>query len=1054
MAMLLIVALGVGFFAGLKVAYAAMLHTGDYYLEQQKFYDYHLMSTMGFDEDSETELAAEAGDALVEGSKSVDILMTQENGTELVIKTIELPRLVNLPELTTGRMPESANECLVDEHGFDESAIGTKISIAEMNETEDAEQFKEKVYTIVGLVRSPLYIIYQRGTTSLGDGTIDAYIYLEPEAFDMDYDTDIYVYFDKDTTIYSEAYDDFMDTKKDVWEKLCQSVADSRYARIYDDAMEEISDADETLKEKKEDGGKELEDALEELTDGVIQIDDGESAINKAKQTIADSERTLNEKEKEYQEGLKAYQKNKKTFDSGKSTYEKGLKEYNEKYAEYEESCKTYESNKAAYEESERQYKEALALYESGKGYLSEAEQQTKEKELAVWRVTLDETSKTLAEAKTKLDTAAKTFDTNKAKLDEKGKEIAKGEQELAKAKKQLDEAGKQIEEGKSQIQSAKSQLASKEKELSDAKQELLDGQAEYDDAKGEYDEKISDAEKELADARQEVEDIEKPETYVLGRSSNTGYASFKNDAGIIEGVARVFPIFFFLVAALVCMTTMTRMMEEQRTQIGVLKALGYSNGAVIGKYIIYSGSAAIVGAVAGFLAGTWAFSMVIWQAYKMMYDMGSLHYIFKPGYAVISILVALLCSAGTTIVCCYQELQEMAASLMRPKAPKIGKRVLLERIPFIWNRLKFLDKVSVRNLFRYKKRFIMMIVGVSGCTALLVTGMGIRDSIAKVADKQFGSISLYDLMVSVNDGKVDADGVEDSLLVASKSVDLQIKKQTTSVNVLVPEVSDDFGLYIDLHDENESNIAFPKDNEVVISFKVAENYGIKVGDRIQLQNSDMKGGTVTVSGIYVSYFNHYAIMTPNTYRTLFSEEPDYNEVFINVTEDTDVHKVSANLMKQEGVTYVSASEDVKQQIADMMKSLDYVVILVIACAAMLAFIVIYNLNNINITERLREIATIKVLGFYKDETNSYVFRENMVLTLLGSLVGVVLGHYLHAFVMSQVKIDAIAFDVHVSAASFAISIILTLLFNQLVNLVMSRKLENIDMAESLKSVE
>lgn len=1054
MAILLIVALGVGFFSGLKVAYSAMLYTADYYLKQQNFYDYHLLSTMGFDEDAENFLESKDRDVVAEGSKSVDILMTEEDGTKRVIKTIELPEYVNKPELTAGRMPENARECLVDEHAFHEESIGDKLTIAAENEKEDLDKFKETEYTIVGLVRSPLYILYQRGATSIGDGTIDAYVYLETEAYDMDYDTDIYVLFDKEAAIYSDEYSDFMDSKEELWGEICQEAADNRYDRIYADACEEINDAEEILQEKRSDGARELEDALEKLNSGKSQIEEGENAINQAKKIIEENVKTLEEKEKTYKNGQKAYQQQKAEFDKGKTSYVKGVADYNTRYREYEASCKEYEAGKTAYEESEKQYEEALALYENGKLNLSEAEQQEKEQQLKAWRETLDTTSQTLSGIKTQLDTARSAFAASKKTLDEKGREIAKAEKQLVKANQELEDAGEQLQKGKKQLTAAKKQISDKEQELASARKELSKGRAEYDDAKKEYDEKINDAEEELADARAEVEDIEKPETYVLGRSSNAGYASFKNDAGIVEGIARVFPIFFFLVAALVCMTTMARMMEEQRTQVGILKALGYSNGAIIGKYIIYSGSAAVIGAVIGFFAGTWAFSIVIWKAYKMMYDMGSLHYILKPGYAVISILVALLCSAGTTFVSCYQELQEMAASLMRPKAPKVGKRVLLEKIPAIWSRLKFLDKVSVRNLFRYKKRLFMMIVGVSGCTALLVTGMGIRDSIAKIADKQFDTISIYDLSVGISEKEVNVDGMENFLLLAEKSVDMQMGNRTKSVNLLVPENSDRFANYMDLHDAEGEPVAFPEDNEVVISFKTAQNYGIKTGDKIHLQNSDLKGGSVTVSGIYLNYFNHYIIMTPNTYKELFEDNADYNEMFVNVRDGADVHAVSADLMKQDGVAYVSASEDMKKQIADMMKSLDYVVILVIVCAAMLAFIVIYNLNNINITERIREIATIKVLGFYREETNSYVFRENIILTLLGSLAGVILGHYLHAFVMSQIQIDAVAFDVHVSALSFIISVILTLFFNQLVNRFMSGKLENIDMAESLKSVE
>lgn len=1061
MAILLIVALGVGFFAGLKVAYEAMLYTGNDYLEEHRLFDYHLLSTFGFDEDTAQKMEQQfsSGDVLAEGSKTVDVLMTDDSGTELVLKTIERPEKVGLPEITVGRLPENAAECLVDEHGFDESAIGKQLTVSDNNEKSDADCFKVKEYTIVGLVRSPLYIMYQRGTTSVGSGSIDAYVYLESGAYDLDYDTDIYVYFDKDTTIYSEEYETFMEEKQQTWEALCQEMADTRYNRIYADAMEELDDAEQTLQEEEEEGGKKLGDALAELEDGKNQLVNGESAINKARRKLTSGENTLKKQEQEYQKGLETYKKEKKTFDEGKAAYEKGRKEYNARYSEYETSRKSYEDNYLAYQAGEEQYAAVLAQFEAGKDYMSAEEQSVKTQELAVWRNTLDETGQMLAAAKLQLDEALAAFTENKAVLDRTEKELAAGEKELAAAKKKLDSAGRQIEEAKKQIASGKEQLAASERELETARQELKDGEEEYNSARQEYDDKIGDAKQELTDARQEIDEIEKPETYVMGRETNTGYASYENDAGIIEGVSRVFPVFFFLVAALVCMTTMTRMIEEQRTQIGVLKALGYSDGAVIGKYIAYSGSAAIAGALVGFFIGTWLFSNVIWTAYKMMYDMGELHYVFNPGYAVISVLVALLCSAGTTLVCCYQELQEMSAALMRPKAPKAGKRVLLERVTFLWSRMKFLDKVSVRNLFRYKKRLFMMIVGVSGCTALLVTGMGIRDSIAKIANIQYTEISLYDLVAGVNaedidEGELKNAGLSDYLLTANSSAGITAGRQTGDVSIRVPQTEAGFEQYMNLHTEEGAALAFPKDDEVLISFKQAEDYGLKVGDVIALQDSDMEGGNVTVSGIYVNYFDHYVMMTQNTYQKLFSRKPEYNAFLAKVKDGDDVHRAASALMKTDNVTYVSVSEDVKNRVTDMMKSLDYVVVLVVICAAMLAFIVIYNLNNINITERIREIATIKVLGFYKDETNSYVFRENIVLTLLGSLAGVVLGHLLHAFVMSQIKIEAIAFDVHVEAGSFLLSVILTLLFNQVVNLVMSQKLEKIDMAESLKSVE
>ncbi len=1054
MAILLIVALGVGFFSGLQVAYDAMVYTADAYLDDLNFFDYRLLSTLGFDEETADVLAKEEGVLAAEGSKSADVLIAEADGTERVVKTISFPQKVNTLDLTAGRMPEAENECVVDRHAYSEADIGRKLTIAESNEKEDQDKFSVKEYTIVGIVRSPLYIHYDRGNTSVGDGAIDGFVYLMKEAYDMDYDTEIYIAFDKDAAIYSEEYDNLMDSREEEWKEICQREADFRYHRIYTEAQEEIEDADTTLQEKKADGEKELAEARDTLTDGENEIANGKNAISEAKRTLSDNKDTLEEKEEEYKKGLKVYKKNKAVYDKGKKAYDKGVNTYNTQYAEYEKNLTAYEANQKAYDRSEQEYAKAKEQYESGKAYLSEQEQKVKEQEFAAWRATLDATGSTLAGVKSQLDAGAVELKEAKKNIDTEGKKLSKADKQLKKAKKELDEAGIKIEEAKKQFSQAERQISEKERELVSAEKELANGRIEYDDAKKEYDEKIADAGKEIADAREELKNLEKPESYVLGRETNTGYAGFDNDAQIVKGIAKVFPIFFFLVAALVCMTTMARMMEEQRTQIGVLKALGYSNAAIIGKYMVYSGSGALMGAVGGYFAGTWTFSIVIWNAYKMMYDMGSLHYVLNSGLAVISVLVALLCSAGTTFVVCYQELREMAAALMRPKTPKAGKRVLLEKIPFIWKHLKFLDKVSVRNLFRYKRRFFMMIIGISGCTALLVTGMGVRDSIANIADTQFEQIFIYDIAADIREEEVKVPDIKESLLIAGKSVDLQTGGEVKSVYLMVPDEKERFSSYVDLHTEEGEQIDFPENGKAVISSKLAENYGIGVGDTVTLQNSDLKGGTVMVSGIYQNYFNHYVIMTPVTYEQLFKEKTEYNEMYVNIEENADVYAVASALMKEEDVSMVTVSADIKKRVSDMMGSLDYVVILVIICAAMLAFIVIYNLNNINITERIREIATIKVLGFYKEETNSYIFRENTVLTLFGSLVGILLGHYLHRFVMSQIKIDAVAFDVRVTGLSFILSIILTLLFNQIVNLFMSKKLENIDMAESLKSVE
>lgn len=999
MAILLIVALGVGFFSGLKSAYDAMVHSADVYWTELSLFDYQLISTLAFEEDAAEKLEAEEGVLAAEGTKSADIIMTADDNVESEVKTLSIPEKINKVSLTLGRMPQREDECLADDRRFGKEDIGRKIKLAESNESEDADLFRIKEYTIVGTVRSPLYTLFERGVTSLGDGTIDYYLYLPEEAYDMDYDTGIYVAFEKNAAIYSPEYETLIEEQQAGWETRCRDAAGDRYHRIYAEAMDELAAAEEELAERQTEGEQELQDAFDELANGQEQLAEGRNAIQSAREELAEKESLLAAEEEKYLEGVEAYNQKKEDYDTGK----------------------------AVYDEQETAYEEALAAYEAVKDYLSAEERIQKEEELAYWRTALDT---------------------------EAAKRIA-AEAALQQGQAQVDEAGRQIEAAKAQLASGREALEANAEALTEMEGKLADGWIEYEDGRRKFEDKIADAESEIAAAREELEDLEEPDTYVLDRKTNMGYASFENDSKIIMGVARVFPIFFLLVAALVCMTTMTRMIEEQRTQIGVLKALGYSNAAIIGKYLIYSGSAAAIGSVLGYFAGTWIFTEVIWIAYKLLYNFKELHFALNGGLAVLLLVIAMLCCAGTTFMVCNSALKEMAAALMRPKAPKAGKRVVLERISFVWKRLKFLDKVSVRNLFRYKRRFFMMIIGVSGCTALLVTGLGIKDSIADIAATQFEEISLYDIAVGIRDEKdIAVQGMEDSLPVSVKSVDMVYGEEKKSITLLIPQDTDVFSEYMDLHTKKGREVFFPQENELLITDKLAELYGLEGGDEITLRDEEGRSAAVMVSGSYTTYFNQYMIMSQETYQNLFGEPAENNQLLVKVQENADVNVVGANLMKQSDVTMVTLSADVQNRIADMMKSLDYVVLLVIACAAMLAFVVIYNLNNINITERVREIATIKVLGFYKEETASYVFRENFVLTLIAGLAGVGLGYFLHAFVMSQIKIEMMAFDVKIKPVSYILSVMLTILFNWIVNRFMAGKLDHIDMAESLKSVE
>ena len=505
----------------------------------------------------------------------------------------------------------------------------------------------------------------------------------------------------------------------------------------------------------------------------------------------------------------------------------------------------------------------------------------------------------------------------------------------------------------------------------------------------------------------------------------------------------------------------MTRMVDEQRTEIGTLKALGYSKGAIMSKYLFYSGSAAFIGALIGYFGGSYLFPRVIWTAYDIMYGFAEIPYVLSPLLGAVSLGAALLCSMGATWLSCNVELSEVPAQLIRPKAPKAGKRVLLERVGFLWKRLSFLRKVTVRNVFRYKKRLMMMVLGIGGCTALLVTGFGINDSIANLGNDQFGRIMLYDLSVSFTENQTAEDqaaftgalgnaaaGVR---FVHQSSADVAYGDQTKQVNLIVGDGALDG--CIDLHSGDEA-IDFPGMNQCVISRSLMERCDLNVGDQVTVYDDAMQRMELTVSGVFDNYIYNYLIVHADSVTAQWGEAPEWNAALVNCAEGVDPHILSATASGLDGVSNVTVNQDVRDRFDNMMSSLNYIVILVVVCAAALAFIVLYNLTNINITERIREIATVKVLGFTLRETASYALSENLVLSAIGALVGLPLGRALHAFVMAQIKVDMVIFDVRVTALSFCISVALTLLFAYLVNLFMLRKIDRINMAESLKTIE
>ncbi|MCF0130275.1 MAG: ABC transporter permease [Pseudobutyrivibrio sp.] len=930
-AIMAIVALGVGFFSGLKVTDPALHAAMQRYFDDTKFYDFRYVSTLGFEDVDVEKLSTDEYLAAVAGAVYFDIIYESEAGQSHIIRAHSITEGVNELVLVEGHLPENDRECVGDSAWFTPDDIGKKITFSKDNATDNLENFKYREYELTGLVQSPLYIQYERGNTNLGKGVIDAFVFMNLDAFDCDYYMEIYGKLTTNNKIYSTEYNDEIDKLNSYYEDKVKIIADDRYNRIVDEAQSKIDDAQKEVVK----GEKELSDAEKEIADGKDKIEDAMAEISD----------------------------NQKKIDDGKK----------------------------AIKEARDQLEQSKLMYA---GLMDFSQQE---------------------------------------------EELLRQEKELDKGQKKIDEALTEIEDNKKKISDAELDIAAAKKDIGEAKNKIADGQ-------------------------KDIDDIKKPDIYVLTREANVGYVCFESDSSIVGGIANVFPIFFFLVAAMVCMTTMTRMVEEQRTQIGVLKALGYSSASIMAKYTFYSGTAALLGMGAGFAAGTIVFPQAIWYAYGMMYHTNDVTYYFSPKMLVLSFVVAILCSVGTTALSCRIELMEMAATLMRPKAPKAGKRIFLEYINPLWSRLKFLRKVALRNIFRYKKRLFMMILGISGCTALLVTGFGINDSIANIAESQYTGISLYDIVVSFSEDvscdeapvldKLGYKAKKDYVVFQENAMDFMASGYTKNIYVDVFESGADLRQFMDLHTVEGEAVMLPKAGEVVINARLAEAYNVRIGDEIRLFSEDTGYIDAVVSGINENFIYNYAYMVSDTYIGATGKNPEYKSAYLNIRESDDVHQVSATLMDDEDVTTLTASIDMRDRVANMMKSLNIIIVLVIGCAASLAFIVLYNLTNINITERIREIATIKVLGFYANETASYVFRENILLTIMGAAVGMFLGKALHTFVMGEVVVDMITFDVHISVYSYVYGFLLTLLFTVLVNLFMRRKLNAVSMTESLKSVD
>lgn len=1012
LAILSIVALGVGFFSGLKDCKASMESTARRYLDRTNFYDYQILSSYGADDDSVALASSWDGVSAAEGSVQVDVMAKSGDGDSRALKAISLPAEINKLNLVEGRLPQNVNECVVDSYSITDEGfkVGDHIELSDENDKDKLDQFNVSDFEIVGTVNTPIYLDYQRGSTDIGNGSLDTFFFIDKDAFDVDYYTNLYVKLSGDEASITPEHEDKLKANEDNMKALSEAVTEGRR----ETARQEAQDKLDEKKQEYEDNLAKYED---EKKKAEKKLDKAEDQIEKGEKTIKNTRSELNAAIQQANSAIATLPATISDLNSKKAQAEAGIAQIN-----------------AAAEEEKAKLK---AAFDAG---------------------AIDE--QTYAAGIAKIDEGTKT---ETAKLEASIAEIDKG---IAKA-----EAGlAQAQTGLAQAQAGLEELNKQEKKLESSKKQLKKEEkkadSEFDKAKKELD----DAKDKLDEAQEKIDDLDKGNSYALSRTENAGYSSFDSNSSIVSNIAKIFPVFFFLIAALVCMTTMTRMVDEQRTQIGILKALGYSNAQVVGKYMFYSGSAALIGALLGFFVGCKVFPMAIWNAYTMMYDFSKeVDYIIDWKLGALSIGASLLCSMGATWISIASDFRVAPSDLIRPKTPPAGKRILLERIRPLWNRISFLYKVSIRNIFRDKKRFLMMVIGVSGCTALLIAGIGIRATISKVADYQFDEISTYDI-TTIFSKNMTADRQADFLEELSEAGELPDDAvrflhrgevtidmgsgKTVDVSCVATE-AEGFGEFVDLH-SGDQHIDYPGPGEAVIVKKTNHDYGIGVGDKIKLRE-DYREMEVTITGVADNYVYDSIYISPDTYREGFGKEADLKAAYINLEDgssEEEIRSFAAKAAGYENAAAVQTNIDVRENVAKMMKSLDAIVYVVILSAALLAFIVLYNLTNINITERIREIATIKVLGFNQLEVSQYVFRENLFLTAVAAVVGIPMGKWLLKFVIDNIVLSMIYFEPRHGPYDIPIAVALTFVFAMFVNLAMQRRLRNVSMTESLKSVE
>ena len=1020
---LVIILLGVAFFSGIKSSGPDMNKAINELYKNQNLMDSKIVSTLGLS-DKDLELLKN-NDKILDFYPSHTIDANLEN-INSVVRFMEYDKNNNINKfiVVDGRLPQNSGEIALDEQALKVNKnlkIGDTYTIQSDEDT--MKSFNKKTFKIVGIVKSPMYMEKEsRGTTTVGKGSIDYFAVVNKDDISMDAYTEIYVRFKNVQSLdaYSDEYKDTMEENKKYLENL--------YSDRKIDRVEEIKAT-----------------AQEELDKAYAEIEENENKLLSAQKEIESGKEKLQEGKKQYEQGLKSYEDEIK---AGELSISNGKKELVKAQEELDKQKKTLNAGKEKLNESK------ILLDNTKQSLLAQGIDPDQSIE------NIEDSTSTIIPLVTKYQQGKKQYEEQLAALNYGEAKLQEGQKQLENAKVELEKGEKDLENGKIK---GKSDLAKAKEQLEVSQQTLTNGEAEIK----ENTQKLLDAKEEIKKEQDKIDSIE-GKYYFFDRTDNIGYSGLKDSINSLDSIASVFPVFFFLIAVLICLTTMTRMVEENRGEIGTLKALGYNDLEISRKFVVYASLASIIGSVIGILIGCNILPQIINTSYGILYNLPSLDIYYYPSYVIQSILISILCTVGAALYVLRVELKSTPSNLMRAKAPKIGKKILLERITPLWKRLNFNQKVTFRNIFRYKQRMIMTVFGIAGCMAMLVTGFGLQDSNNGMLEKQFNKLWKYDAMVIFNDSSNDEEikeynntlnnlkGYESKLGIHQETVTFSkedMNKQ--SVTMYVPKDIDKINDFILLNDRKSEKEYKISDNGVIITEKLAKLLDASVGDTITLNDEENNPYKVKVDNICENYFAHYIYMSPAYYEKTFGKSVNYNMELLNFdSKKMNKDEISNKIMNCYNVINVTLMSDIKKSTEESSANLDMIMLVIIIASGCLAFVVLYNLNNVNVSERIRELSTIKVLGFYDNEVTMYILRENIILTFLGVLCGAFLGKLLHTFILYTSETDNIMMYPEISIKGYLFSALITIFFSMIVMVMMHIKLKKVDMIDALKSNE